>query len=92
MQRKEKEEKKVSSDPKIPKGDDSDDKYWVSARTEEEALEKAAKKFRVPKEKITLKWGTHTAFCRTNMHDPVVSVERATSELDRELHKEPLDY
>ncbi|KAH7719353.1 Valyl-tRNA synthetase [Aphelenchoides avenae] len=44
------------NDPNIPKGDDSDDKYWVSARTEEEALEKAAKKFRVPKEKITLKW------------------------------------
>ena len=32
--------------------------YWVSGRTEEEALEKAAKKFNVSKEKVVLSQGT----------------------------------
>uniref|UniRef100_A0A914CX14 Valine--tRNA ligase n=1 Tax=Acrobeloides nanus TaxID=290746 RepID=A0A914CX14_9BILA len=44
------------NDPKVPKGDPSDNEYWVSARTEQEGVEKAAKKFNVSKEKISLKW------------------------------------
>ena len=32
--------------------------YWVSGRSDEEALEKAAKKFNVAKEKIKLERGT----------------------------------
>ncbi|TKR80167.1 hypothetical protein L596_014287 [Steinernema carpocapsae] len=44
------------NDPSVPAGDSADNKYWVSARNHEEALEKAAKKFNVPKEKISLKW------------------------------------
>uniref|UniRef100_A0A914XHA5 valine--tRNA ligase n=1 Tax=Plectus sambesii TaxID=2011161 RepID=A0A914XHA5_9BILA len=43
-------------DPKIPPGDSADNNYWVSGRTEAEAMEKAVKKFNVPKEKITLTW------------------------------------
>ena len=35
-----------------------DNNYWVSARTEALALEKAAKRFNVPAEKISLKQGT----------------------------------
>lgn len=31
--------------------------YWVSGRSEEEALEKASKKFQVSKEKIKVKQG-----------------------------------
>lgn len=34
---------------------EDNDEYWVSGRTQEEALEKAAKKFNVPKDKIILK-------------------------------------
>lgn len=33
----------------------SDNEFWVSGRTEEEALEKAIKKFGVDKDKIVLK-------------------------------------
>uniref|UniRef100_A0A1I7YCJ4 Valine--tRNA ligase n=1 Tax=Steinernema glaseri TaxID=37863 RepID=A0A1I7YCJ4_9BILA len=44
------------NDPSVPAGDSADNKYWVSARNYEEALEKAAKNFNVPKEKISLKW------------------------------------
>ncbi|KAI6244028.1 Valyl-tRNA synthetase [Aphelenchoides fujianensis] len=43
-------------DPKVPRGDEKNNDYWVCGHTEEEALEKAAKRFDVPKEKITLKW------------------------------------
>ncbi|PSN35861.1 Valine--tRNA ligase [Blattella germanica] len=42
-------------DPSIPKGNETDNEYWVSGRTKEEALERAAKKFGVPAAKITLK-------------------------------------
>ncbi|CDW54315.1 valyl trna synthetase; valine trna ligase [Trichuris trichiura] len=38
-----------------PKGDDVDDKFWVSGRTEEEALQKASIRFNVPKENISLR-------------------------------------
>lgn len=31
-----------------------DEEYWVSGRTEEEALEKACKKFNLPASKVTL--------------------------------------
>ncbi|XP_050394719.1 valine--tRNA ligase, partial [Patella vulgata] len=41
-------------DPNIPKGTDSDGSYWVSARSKEEALQKAADKFKVSKDKIKL--------------------------------------
>lgn len=37
-----------------PPGAESNNEYWVSGRTEEEAAEKAAKKFGVPLEKVTL--------------------------------------
>ncbi|XP_071802755.1 valine--tRNA ligase-like [Asterias amurensis] len=43
------------SDDKVPAGDNVDNNYWVSARTEALALEKAAKRFNVPAEKISLK-------------------------------------
>uniref|UniRef100_A0A8C4NNL4 valine--tRNA ligase n=1 Tax=Eptatretus burgeri TaxID=7764 RepID=A0A8C4NNL4_EPTBU len=42
------------SEPGSPPGEDSDDAYWVSGRTQEEALEKAAKKFGLPASSITL--------------------------------------
>lgn len=42
-------------DPSVPSGEDTDDKYWVSGRDEEEAKEKAAARFNVPKDKISLK-------------------------------------
>ncbi|XP_066910854.1 valine--tRNA ligase-like [Clytia hemisphaerica] len=38
-----------------PSGSDEEEKYWVSGRSEDEALEKAAKQFNVPKEKIHLR-------------------------------------
>ncbi|CAD5228298.1 unnamed protein product [Bursaphelenchus okinawaensis] len=38
-----------------PKGEDTDGNFWVCAKTEDEAKEKAAKKFKVFKEKITLR-------------------------------------
>jgi len=43
------------NDPKVPKGDASDGKYWVSGRDEQEAKEKAAKLFGVSVDKISLK-------------------------------------
>uniref|UniRef100_A0A915A9X0 Valine--tRNA ligase n=1 Tax=Parascaris univalens TaxID=6257 RepID=A0A915A9X0_PARUN len=43
-------------DPSVPAGDSDDNNYWVSAHNEGEAIEKAAKKFNVPKEKISVKW------------------------------------
>ncbi|XP_067129943.1 valine--tRNA ligase [Centruroides vittatus] len=42
-------------DPFIYQGTEQDNEYWISGRTEEEALEKAAKKFKVSKNKIKLK-------------------------------------
>lgn len=43
----------VSSD-EIPAGNETDDKYWISAHTHDEALEKATQRFGVAKEKIRL--------------------------------------
>ncbi|VDD90962.1 unnamed protein product [Enterobius vermicularis] len=43
-------------DPSIPPGDSDNDDYWVSAHDEEEAISKAAAKFKVSKEKVTVKW------------------------------------
>ncbi|KAJ9598284.1 hypothetical protein L9F63_011024 [Diploptera punctata] len=43
------------NDSSIPKGNETDNEYWVSGRTKEEALEKASKKFGVPASKIILK-------------------------------------
>ncbi|CAF1002039.1 unnamed protein product [Adineta steineri] len=43
----------ISSDD-IPAGNDTDDKYWVSAHSREEALDKAAQRFNISKEKIRL--------------------------------------
>ncbi|KHN87717.1 Valine--tRNA ligase [Toxocara canis] len=45
------------NDPKVPVGSADDNNYWVAAHNEAEAVEKAAKKFNVPKEKISVKWG-----------------------------------
>ncbi|KAJ7377422.1 Valine--tRNA ligase [Desmophyllum pertusum] len=42
-------------DPSVSPGEDTDGKYWVSGRTEEEVLKKAAERFNVAPEKITLK-------------------------------------
>lgn len=42
-------------DPSIAAGSETDNEYWVSGRSREEALEKACKKFGVPSSKITLK-------------------------------------
>lgn len=42
-------------DPNIPEGLDTDDYYWVSGRTEEEAKQKASERFNVSLDKITLK-------------------------------------
>uniref|UniRef100_A0A915E2S2 valine--tRNA ligase n=1 Tax=Ditylenchus dipsaci TaxID=166011 RepID=A0A915E2S2_9BILA len=42
-------------DPAIPKGDSTDDRYWVAAYTEEEAISKAATKFKVDSSKVTVK-------------------------------------
>ena len=36
---------------------ETDGEFWVSGRDHEEALEKAAAKFKVPKDVINLKWG-----------------------------------
>nr|CAD7263237.1 unnamed protein product [Timema shepardi] len=41
-------------DPSVTKGMEIDNEYWVSGRSEEEALERAAKKFNVPQSKIKL--------------------------------------
>ncbi|KAL5011505.1 hypothetical protein ScPMuIL_010056 [Solemya velum] len=42
-------------DPSVPAGQDIDGEYWVCGRTEDEARQKAAEKFKVPAEKISLK-------------------------------------
>jgi len=42
------------NDPSVPKGESDDGKYWVSGRNVEEAREKAAKKFNVSLDKISL--------------------------------------
>ncbi|XP_041708701.2 valine--tRNA ligase [Coregonus clupeaformis] len=43
------------NDPSVKPGEDMDGHYWVSGRTEEEAREKAAKRFNVSTDKITLR-------------------------------------
>ncbi|MBN3299917.1 SYVC ligase, partial [Amia calva] len=43
------------NDPSVPAGEDTDGKYWVSGRTEEEAREKAASLFGVSADKISLR-------------------------------------
>lgn len=43
-------------DPKVPLGSPDDNNYWVCANSEKEASKKAAKKFGVPVDKISLKW------------------------------------
>ena len=43
------------TDPGAPKGDEADNHYWVSGRSEEEALKNAAERFQVPEEKIKLR-------------------------------------
>ncbi|XP_054834298.1 valine--tRNA ligase [Eublepharis macularius] len=42
-------------DPSVPPGEDTDGKYWVSGRSEQEAKEKAAKAFKVTTDKISLR-------------------------------------
>ncbi|PVD22509.1 hypothetical protein C0Q70_18323 [Pomacea canaliculata] len=42
-------------DPSVPAGQDTDNNYWVTGRTEEEAMKKAAEKFNVSEDKIHLK-------------------------------------
>ncbi|XP_041963961.1 valine--tRNA ligase isoform X1 [Alosa sapidissima] len=42
-------------DPAVKPGEDMDGHYWVSGRSEAEAKEKAAKRFNVPAEKISLR-------------------------------------
>ncbi|KAF5286724.1 hypothetical protein FQR65_LT12457 [Abscondita terminalis] len=41
-------------DPSVTAGQKSDNEFWVSGRTKQEALEKAAAKFKVPASKISL--------------------------------------
>uniref|UniRef100_A0A3B3T846 Valine--tRNA ligase n=1 Tax=Paramormyrops kingsleyae TaxID=1676925 RepID=A0A3B3T846_9TELE len=43
------------NDPSVQLGEDMDGRYWVSGRTEDEAKAKAAKRFGVPPERITLR-------------------------------------
>uniref|UniRef100_A0A8C6V2Q8 Valine--tRNA ligase n=1 Tax=Neogobius melanostomus TaxID=47308 RepID=A0A8C6V2Q8_9GOBI len=43
------------NDPSVKPGEDMDGHYWVSGRTEEEAREKAAKRFSVTTDKISLR-------------------------------------
>uniref|UniRef100_A0A671YN90 Valine--tRNA ligase n=1 Tax=Sparus aurata TaxID=8175 RepID=A0A671YN90_SPAAU len=43
------------NDPSVKPGEDMDGHYWVSGSTEEEAREKAAKRFSVSTDKITLR-------------------------------------
>uniref|UniRef100_A0A674BRB2 Valine--tRNA ligase n=1 Tax=Salmo trutta TaxID=8032 RepID=A0A674BRB2_SALTR len=43
------------NDPSVKPGEDMDGHYWVSGRTEEEARDKAAKRFNVSTDKITLR-------------------------------------
>ncbi|XP_032235539.1 valine--tRNA ligase [Nematostella vectensis] len=42
-------------DPNVPRGEDIDDKYWVSGRSLEEATKKAAERFGVTEDKIHLR-------------------------------------
>ncbi|CAM4561852.1 valine--tRNA ligase isoform X1 [Lepidochelys kempii] len=42
-------------DPSVPPGEDTDGRYWVSGRSEEEAKDKAAKAFGVTPDKISLR-------------------------------------
>ncbi|XP_049648753.1 valine--tRNA ligase [Accipiter gentilis] len=42
-------------DPNVPPGEDGDDRYWVSGRSEEEAREKAARNFGVDPDRVTLR-------------------------------------
>ncbi|XP_069121491.1 LOW QUALITY PROTEIN: valine--tRNA ligase-like [Argopecten irradians] len=44
-------------DTSIPPGEDTDEKYWVSGRSEEEVRRKAAERFKVSEDKISLKQG-----------------------------------
>ncbi|KAL3869903.1 hypothetical protein ACJMK2_042527 [Sinanodonta woodiana] len=43
------------NDSSVPAGKDTDGEYWISGRTEEEARQKAAKKFNIPEDKISLR-------------------------------------
>lgn len=43
------------NDPMIPAGDENDGHYWISGRTEEEALQRASERFKVAPEKISLR-------------------------------------
>ncbi|GLV42742.1 Valyl-tRNA synthetase [Carabus blaptoides fortunei] len=43
------------TDDSLPVGNETDNEYWVTGRTQEEALVKAAKKFNVPASKLVLK-------------------------------------
>ncbi|XP_071489164.1 valine--tRNA ligase-like [Diadema antillarum] len=43
------------NDPSVPEGNDTDNHYWVSALTEEVAKRKAAERFKVTEDKISLK-------------------------------------
>ncbi|KAG8552851.1 hypothetical protein GDO81_003110 [Engystomops pustulosus] len=43
------------NDPSVPPGEDTDGKYWISGRSEEEVRAKAAKQFNVAPEKVSLK-------------------------------------
>jgi valyl-tRNA synthetase len=45
-----------SKDDSVPPGNKSDNNYWVSGRTREEALAKAAKRFSITAENIDLEW------------------------------------
>jgi valyl-tRNA synthetase len=49
----------VSSD-EIPAGNEIDDQYWISAHSHDEALDKAAQRFHVSKDKIRLQQGKPT--------------------------------
>ena len=42
---------------------DTNDEYWVSGRTEEEARKKAAEKFKVTEDKISLRQGMNACAC-----------------------------
>ncbi|KAK3579108.1 hypothetical protein CHS0354_022128 [Potamilus streckersoni] len=43
------------NDSSVPPGKDTDGEYWISGRTEDEARQKAAKKFNIPEDKISLR-------------------------------------
>jgi len=43
------------ADGSVPKGEETDGRYWVSGRDEAEALQKAAARFQVPHEAISLR-------------------------------------